>query len=126
MDFLRKSVLFYGKIRIQKQYQTIDANTAKKQVYILLVIIIIIIIMLQILNVTISFELMKEGFHSDEMWSYGFANSFYEPLIYENDDGSPAMGVWRDGSDFGDYITVQKGEQFRPDSAWYNEKIDRV
>lgn len=108
------------KFEYKNNTKLLMQTLTKKQVYILLVIII----MLQILNVTISFELMKEGFHSDEMWSYGFANSFYEPLIYENDDGSPAMGVWRDGSDFGDYITVQKGEQFRPDSAWYNEKID--
>lgn len=92
----------------------------KKQIYILLAVIIV----LQILNVTLSFSIMKEGYHSDEMWSYGFANSFFEPFIYENDDGSPAMGVWRDGSAFADYITVQKGEQFRIDSVWYNEIPD--
>ena len=74
------------KFEYKNNTKLLMQTLTKKQVYILLVIII----MLQILNVTISFELMKEGFHSDEMWSYGFANSFYEPLIYENDDGSPA------------------------------------
>lgn len=93
---------------------------SQKQVYILLAVIII----LQILNVTYYFAFRKEGFHSDEMWSYGFANSFFEPYMYSNVDGSPAMGVWRDGTDFEEYITVQPGEQFRFDSVWYNEVPD--
>lgn len=93
---------------------------SQKKVYILLAVIII----LQILNVTYFFAVRKEGFHSDEMWSYGFANSFYEPYIYQNEDDSPATGVWRDGSDLAEYITVQPGEQFRIDSVWYNEIPD--
>lgn len=93
---------------------------SKKQVYILLAIIIV----LQILNVTYFFAVRKEGFHSDEMWSYGFANSFYDPFIYEHKDRTIAVGEWRDGSEFGNYITVQPGEQFRIDSVWYNEKDD--
>ena len=83
-----------------------------------------VIIFLQVLNVTYYFAVRKEGFHSDEMWSYGFANSFYMPNIYPSGENTPPMGVWRNGSDFGNYITVQRGEQFRPDSAWYTEKID--
>ncbi|MDY3793026.1 MAG: hypothetical protein SOZ56_11225, partial [Oscillospiraceae bacterium] len=83
-----------------------------------------VIIILQILNVTYYFAFRKEGFHSDEMWSYGFANSFYKPYMYESDDGTYEMDQWRDGSDFGDYITVQSGEQFRLDSVWHNEVPD--
>ncbi|MGN0638977.1 MAG: hypothetical protein ACI4J0_11450 [Huintestinicola sp.] len=93
---------------------------SKKQIYILLAVIII----LQVLNITYYFAVRKQGYHSDEIWSYGFANSFYEPYIYNNEDDSPAMGVWRDGSDFDHYITVQKGQQFRVDSVWYNEVPD--
>ena len=93
---------------------------SQKQVYLLLAVIII----LQILNVTYYFAFKKEGFHSDEMWSYGFANSFFEPYMYSNVDGSPAMGVWRDGTDFEEYISIQPGERFRFDSVWYNEVPD--
>lgn len=82
------------------------------------------VILLQILNVTFSFAVKKTGFHSDEMWSYGFANSFYTPYMYEFSDGTSSMNMWRDGSDFEKYITVQPGQQFRFDSVWHNEIPD--
>lgn len=82
------------------------------------------VILFQVLIVTFNFAVKKTGFHSDEMWSYGFANSFYTPYMYEFSDGTSSMNMWRDGADFGNYITVQPGQQFRFDSVWHNEIPD--
>lgn len=45
-------------------------------------IILAVIVVLQIIVVSYYFIFEKEGYHSDEVWSYGLANSFYEPFIY--------------------------------------------
>lgn len=89
-------------------------------------IILAVIVVLQIMVVSYYFIFEKEGYHSDEVWSYGLANSFYEPFIYGDTLSQDVSKChkWVDGSDFLHYLTVQKGEQFRYDSVWYNQSID--
>ena len=90
------------------------------------IIVLTVLIALQVICATYFFVFVKEGFHSDEVWSYGLANSFYEPFIYGDSLSNDASKChkWVDGSDFKDYLTVQKGEQFRYDSVWYNQSMD--
>ena len=58
-----------------------------------------IIILLALVQITVYFAYFKEGFHSDEIWSYGYANSTHEKNIYENDDGTLSyMNEWTDTS----------------------------
>ena len=89
-------------------------------------VILAVLVVLQILVVSYFFIFEKEGFHSDEVWSYGLANSFYEPFIYGDTLSQDVNKChkWVDGSEFLHYLTVQKGEQFRYDSVWYNQSID--
>ncbi|MCI5621915.1 MAG: hypothetical protein MR355_10220 [Lachnospiraceae bacterium] len=74
----------------------------------------------------------REGFHSDEAWSYGFANSYYDPYIYlnVNDDVSVAdaslknLNEWEPGSKLWDYLVVNKGEKFTYGSVYCNQRED--
>ncbi len=100
-----------------------------KRAYCLLALIIIV----QLAITTYTFVFEKECVHSDEIWSYGLANSYYQPFIYMRDgvfieDQQPEDDInirqWTTGETFNDYITVQPGEQFRYDSVYHNQTLD--
>lgn len=98
-----------------------DKPFGRKSAYIILAVIIVI----QVITVTYIFAFKKEGFHSDEMWTYGFSNSFYKPFLYNDaETGESTCERWADGSELRDYIVVNDGEQFRFDSVWYNQRND--
>ncbi|MBQ8133307.1 MAG: hypothetical protein IJ192_02680 [Clostridia bacterium] len=91
-------------------------------------ILLAFVVILQLANITNTIVDQKKGYHSDEIFSYGLANGFYEPFIhadyiyqaeYKNVD------EWVSGDVLRHYITVQPGEQFRYDSVWYNQSQDR-
>lgn len=96
----------------------------KKSVYIILAIIIL----LQFMRLFYVFGWKKGGYHSDEIWSYGLANSYYEPYIYMEDDAKKEiyknLNEWLPGSVFKEYLTVQENEKFSYDSVWYNQTQD--
>lgn len=90
-----------------------------------LCIILGVMIFLQVGIVFYFFAFVKEGFHSDEPWSYGLANSFYAPHIYAEKLGENSkLSVWTDGEVFSDYLTVGDNERFRYDSVWFNQTND--
>lgn len=72
----------------------------------------------------------KEGCHSDEIFSYGLANSFYQPFL-DNDDirgqtlKEDNLFHWESGDIIRDYVTVREDQRFRYDSVWYNQSHDR-
>jgi hypothetical protein len=93
------------------------------------------IILIQLLYSTFMFVYKKNGTHSDEIWSYGLANSYYKPFVYLPDgiyqdeyrggyEGSDITGKWIDGKVMNDYVTVQKGERFTYDSVYHNQVLD--
>lgn len=94
----------------------------KKLSYILLILIIIA----GICRFSYGFFVQKESFHSDECWSFGLANSYYEPYIQFSDDTSSFKNVdtWITGETFKEYLTVQKGERFAFESVYYNLSCD--
>ena len=53
------------------------------------VFVLFFIILMQVLFITYVFATQKNGFHSDEAWSYGFANSYYVPYIYKEGNSNP-------------------------------------
>ncbi|MDD6334702.1 MAG: hypothetical protein PUB04_09645 [Clostridia bacterium] len=71
-----------------------------------------LIILSQSLYFTISFSQNKKGFHSDELWSYGFACSSDGMNIFsERDRETPKnFNEWKDSSILYNYITVDKSE----------------
>ena len=94
----------------------------KKLSYILLILIIIA----GICRFSYGFFVQKESIHSDECWSFGLANSYYEPYIQYSDDTSSFKNVdtWITGETFKEYLTVQKGERFAFGSVYYNLSCD--
>ena len=84
-------------------------------------IILVILIILQIVNI-IFWGTKKEGYHIDEVFSYGLSNGYYNPFpYYETDD---YFMVWHDVEFFTDYVMVPTEHRFAYDSVWYNQAAD--
>lgn len=84
-------------------------------------IILVILIILQIANI-IFWGSKKEGYHIDEVFSYGLSNGYYDPFpYYETDD---YFMVWHDVEFFTDYVMVSEEHRFAYDSVWYNQAED--
>ncbi|MCM1467455.1 MAG: hypothetical protein NC086_04855 [Alistipes sp.] len=77
--------------------------------------ILAVMILLQTAQIIYCFEVKKKDFHSDEIWSYGPANSYEMGYFYSQD---PAQNVlshyheWVPGEELDSYMTVRKGERF--------------
>ncbi len=96
-------------------------NTKKYRIYFLFALITV----LQLLTIIYSFQVRKEGTHSDELWSYGYANSFFTREFFVDDDGNDIkLNEWRDCEELWDYLVVNEGEAFRFDSVYYNKAND--
>lgn len=99
-----------------------NKKTTTKLSYIFLALIIAA----GICRFSYGFFVQKQGAHSDETWSFGLANSYYEPYIQYSDDTSEYRNVdtWITNEVFRDYLTVQKGERFAFGSVYYNMSCD--
>lgn len=88
-------------------------------------IILAMIIAVGLSSIIYCFSVKKEGWHSDEVWSYGFANSYYEKEIYlDSDNTERNVNEWVDSSVIRDYIEVNDGERFKFDSVYNNQVED--
>lgn len=89
-------------------------------------IFLALIIVVGLCRFSYGFFVQKQSFHSDEAWSFGLANSYYEPYIMYTDDTSAFQNVdtWITGDAFREYLTVQEGERFSFDSVYYNMSCD--
>ena len=96
-------------------------------------VLLAVIVLAQLIITAVVFAFVKGGSHSDEVWSYGLANSYYQPFVYQRpgvgiDEAAEADGInlreWISGSVFRDYITVQEGERFAYGSVWSNQTYD--
>lgn len=83
-------------------------------------IVLVVMIVLQVILIVYCFT-KKEGFHSDELWSYGYANSYYGGDIYCDQSDKPIhLNEWEDSSVIRDYLVVNKGEEFSYGSVYHN------
>ena len=96
-------------------------------------LLLILLIAAQLIYTSFCFVTKKQGCHSDEIWSYGLANSYYQPFIYMKDgvfiddmtvDDVINYNEWESGKVFKDYITVQPGERFAYGSVYHNQTLD--
>ena len=89
-------------------------------------IILCLVILAGICRFSYGFFVEKQGTHSDEEWSFGLANSYYEPYIYSSDDDNydKNCNEWLSGEVLKNYLTVQKGERFSFGSVYYNMACD--
>lgn len=97
------------------------------------VCVLIFIIAAQLIYTAFVFHNYKDGFHSDEIWSYGLANSYYQPFIYADDgiyienisaEDRANFNEWLPGSVMNDYVSVQPGERFSYASVYHNQTLD--
>ena len=88
-------------------------------------IVLALIIAFGIVRLILIFS-TRDGHHVDEVWSYGFANSYYQANVYGWDDEINRINVdeWIKGEVFKDYITVSEDEAFAYDSVLYNKRYD--
>lgn len=98
----------------------------KNKVKISTIVALILIIALSLARITYVFAFEKHGIHSDEIWGYAHANSYYESYIYTDDDGNgyKNFNEWLNKDVFIDYITVQEDERFAYDSIYHNIEHD--
>ncbi len=90
----------------------------------LLIAVLAIIIAVQLGRIVYTFT-QREGFHSDENWSYGFANSYGQMHVYEDADGvRDNYGEWTSGQVLRDYLEVNEGEGFNYASVYNNQRYD--
>ena len=88
--------------------------------------IFIIIVIAQIGLITYLFEFKKQSFHSDELWSYGFAASSDGRDIYRTDgfDDYKNFFKWEDCGVLKDYIVVDESEVLDYKSVYKNCSSD--
>ncbi len=84
------------------------------------------IIIMQLCYITYVFQYKKDDFHSDEMWTYGLSNSYYQPHVALSDDGleSDNVNEWLSSDIFKNYLTVDNEHRFSFDSVYYNQVND--
>jgi hypothetical protein len=102
-------------------------NTLKNHKQLCIRIILILLIALQLGNIIYCFTVKKKGLHSDEAFSYGLANSYYQPFITSADHTSTEAlnkNQWLSGEVFDDYLTVNEDERFAYGSVYYNNTKD--
>ncbi len=93
-------------------------------------VLLSVMILLQLFNITNVIVNEKQGYHSDEIFSFGLANNFYQPFIqtdyiYSKTDEFKNVNEWVSGDVLRNYVTVQENQRFRYDSVWYNQTNDR-
>ncbi len=94
-------------------------------------ILLAVIIILQLVYLSCNFIFFKDGYHSDEIYSYGLSNSYHNPFlvsdeyIYSSESHYHNIDEWVSGSVFQDYITVDKDKTFNYENVWYNQSLDR-
>lgn len=84
----------------------------------LLVFFLLLVIQMAVM---IWYGTQKQGYHADEMFTYGLANTTKEPFLAE----SPGYeGQWHTGSYFREYLTTQPQEAFHYGQTYRNQTLD--
>lgn len=76
-------------------------------------------------SVTISlvFCFAKNGYHVDEVYSYGLANSYYKPFL-ESHDRNGTSPEYVSNDYYNNYVSVNDDTKFKYDSVVYNQEHD--
>lgn len=86
---------------------------------------LILIVFIQAIYISLFFAFNKEGYHSDEIWNYAFANSSEYKHIYTLDDRNLNNCLeWKDSKILLDYISVDESEIFSYKPIYENASSD--
>ncbi len=94
-------------------------------------VILTLIIIAQLVCLSCNFVFYKDGYHSDEIFSYGLSNSYHNPFlvcdssIYDTNSSVFNIHEWVSGDVFQNYITVDADKTFNYENVWYNQSLDR-
>ena len=83
-------------------------------------LILLFVIILQCVFIALLFAFKKEGYHSDEIWNYGFANSTDGEHIYTQNGEEKNCYEWLDSKILLEYLSVDKTEIFAYGSIYNN------
>lgn len=89
---------------------------SKKKIRILFIVLFVLIMAYAVFMCN-----KKEGYYIDEPWTYGLANSYYQPFLQ---DYEGYMENWHDGNFFLKYLETDSNSVFSYDSVFYNQKND--
>lgn len=101
----------------------------KKIIYMTLALLVLV----QAGYIIYAFSFRRVGYFSDEAWSYGLSNSYYQPFLYLEDgidyrdfytSNWINIDQWVQGSVLQEYLTVQPGERFSYLSVYHNQTLD--
>ena len=108
---------------IQGNISKKDDGLKRKHISYLLLFIIIV---LTLGRIVYSFIYLKEDYHSDEMWSYGLSNSYFQPFIHMTADHETLTNhyEWLSSDVLKSYLTVDKTQRFAYDSVYFNQVHD--
>ena len=83
-------------------------------------LIMVLILVVQLLNV-LYWGSKKEGYYIDELWTYGLANSYEAPFLWEK---AGYMNEWHEPEFYMDYLVANEGEKFAFHSVYENQARD--
>lgn len=107
---------------MKNKISSIFKLTNKKTITILYAIAVITIIVMSLASV-IYYSTKKQGYHVDEIYSFGLSNSSYKPFLDSHDrhDSSPEKVS---PNYYKDYLTVNSDNRFDYKSVVYNQEHD--
>ena len=86
---------------------------------------LLLILISHVILLVLLFVFVRKEYHSDEVWSYGIANSSVAGALFEDESGNSInIGKWFDGTVLQEYLTVQKEECFHFKNTYINAKND--
>ena len=89
-------------------------------------LMLVVIILIQAIYIACVFNVEKQGYHSDELWNYGFANSTEGKHVHSTDVGRKPKNCdeWVSTDVLRRYITVDKDEIFNYAAVYKNAAND--
>lgn len=89
-------------------------------------LMLVVIILIQVIYIACVFNVEKQGYHSDELWNYGFANSSEGKHVCSTDVGRKPKNCdeWVSTDVLRRYITVEKDEIFNYAAVYKNAAND--
>lgn len=73
--------------------------------------------------VSVLFSFYKSGYHTDEVWTYGLANSYHKPFLDGVGRDDDAVRI-SSGDDYTKYLTTDNSDRFKFESVVYNQVRD--
>lgn len=82
------------------------------------------ILIIQLFVLIYTFAFFKQGFHSDELYEYGFANSYDLRVLEMDNNGVGLDRQWTDSKELLEYISVDKDHRFSYSNIFKHASMD--